>query len=210
MRKAGRGTRTWFVVAIAAAAVMTYMLATTFAGSATGATTAATTTWVTVSGAGFQHEDGSDNDYDHNGYSGKIVDDDGNEYVADVTLPHGSTVLGVWAFFDDPDDEGANLHLEESDNDGDHTDIANISMSDCQADDDGEQCVATDNHLDSPDVDNAHRSYGLWLSTNCEEGCEFGLYRVAIKVGGSDRNGRGYQLATRTGHHRRVIARRTD
>ena len=164
MTQPSKGVRKWLVVGLIAAGAMTYLLATTFAGSATGAQSQSTTTWITVSGSGFIPESDDCFDYDHDGFSGLINDQDECEYVADVTLPHGSTVREVHAYFD-ADGQEANLHLEENDSDGDHTDIANISMDNCEVSD-GHPCIASDFHPDSPGVNNSHHSYGLWLNVN--------------------------------------------
>lgn len=183
MRQARRSFRAWIVVGLVAAGAMTWLLATTFAGSA-GAQAGTITTWVTVSGAAFTPERDSCFDYTHNGYSGAIEDDDECEYVADVALPHGSTVTGVWAYFD-ADGEEAELHLEENDDEQEdtpgHVDMAEVFMDDCEAEDEpSERCVVEDLHIVSPGVDNAHRSYGIWLDV--QDCCGFDLHRVAIRL----------------------------
>lgn len=177
--KAGKRFRKSIVVALIAAGALTYLLATTFAGSATSATM--TTTYVTVAGGAFQPQSSSCFDFNHDGYSGAIQDFDECQYVAGVQLPQGAIVTGVSVFYDSNGNSGSDLHLEESDNLGNHNDIADFTnMPVCEIGPGA--CVASKigSQLISPDVDNFHRSYAIWWDN--DDCCDMVLFNVEIRL----------------------------
>lgn len=169
---AGRGIRKWVALALVAAGVMTYLLATTFAGSATAQSGS---NYASITGAAFTPEESGCMAYDRNGYSGEFEDDDGCNFSGGIQLPNGAVVTGVIAFYE-PNGASADLHLEESGPFAGHTDIAVLNLNDCGS----SQCVRSvfAPHLSSPDVNNLHFGYAAWVSPEC---CGFTLYRVVVR-----------------------------
>jgi hypothetical protein len=166
----GRGIRKSLALALVVAGVMTYLLATTFAGSATAQ--AGGVSVASITGAAFTPGDSNCISYSRDGYSGQYTDFDGCEFSAGIQLPHGATVLGVFVFYD-ANGTSAQLHFEESGPFQGHEDIAEVDLDDCGND----TCVAFDVQLESPDVNNLFFGYAAWVSPSC---CEFTLFRVAV------------------------------
>ena len=171
----GRGIRKSFALALVAAGVMTYLLATTFAGSATAQAGGASV--ASITGAAFTPGESTCISYSRGGYSGEYTDQDGCEFSAGIQLPHGATVIGVFVFYDG-NGTNANLHFEESGPFGGHEDIANLDLNDCGSD----TCVAAQTGADlvSPDVNNLFFGYAAWVSPSCDPGCGFTLFRVSV------------------------------
>lgn len=167
--------RAWAVATLIVGGAMTWLLATAFVGSATGATTASTD-WAVVAGAAFTPDD-EDCGYDRGNYSGEITSTGGCAMEAGIQLPHGATVTGVFVFYDGNGDS-ASVHLEENDSFGSHTDIASLGIGGCDDASPPVPCFAMDTSLDSPNIDNSSNSYGIWVS---DSGGDITLYRVAVR-----------------------------
>ena len=170
----GRGIRKSVVLALVAASALTYLLATTFAGSATAQ--AGGLSVASITGAAFTPESSGCFGYDRNGYSGEFTDFDGCNFSGGIQLPHGATVVAVFVFYDALDGE-AEFHFEENGpfGGGEHTDIAGLGLVDCGDD----TCVAFEAgaDLESPDVNNLAFGYAAWVSPGC---CGFTIHRVSV------------------------------
>jgi hypothetical protein len=171
------------------AAAATVILAMTFAGAATGQSS--TTTWITVAGAGFT-PNGNACDYSRHGYSGEIEDQSGCDLAGGIQLPDGSTVTGVFVFYDSHGTGERGFHLEESlwTGDGEHVDIASLDLPTCSPPDFAHPCVAFQlSGFESPNIMNPFFGYAGWLS-----GGEAGftlirlLVRVSVPTGGGGAN----------------------
>ena len=171
----GRGIRKSLALALVLAGVMTYLLATTFAGSATAQ--AGGLSVASITGAAFTPGASGCSAYDRNGYSGEYTDQDGCEFSAGIQLPHGATVFAVFVFYDG-NGTSAELHFEESGPFGGHTDIAALDLNDCGSD----ECVAFEagGDLESPDINNLFFGYAAWVSPSCDPNCGFTIFRVAV------------------------------
>jgi hypothetical protein len=150
---------------------MTYLLATTFAGSATAQSSV--TSFASITGASFTPGTSECMVYTRNGYSGEFEDGDGCQFSGGIQLPHGALITGVWVFYEGGTGTSATLHLEENGPFSGHTDIAAFSLSDCGV----SECVASSTHLTSPDVNNAHFGYAAWVSPDPG----FTIYRVVVR-----------------------------
>ena len=172
-----RRFRTWLLPAVLAAASATVILSMTFAGTAAGQSP--TLQAFTVAGAAFTPDD-SGCSYSRNGYSGEIQDGSECDYAASIQLPHGSTVVGVFVFYDSNESGGRSLHMEENFWTGGHNDIADVDLPECTPSDDQHPCIGAQLFgFDSPDINNAFFGYAGWLSSG---GPGFILYRLLVVV----------------------------
>jgi hypothetical protein len=166
------------VPGVLAAAAATVLLTMTFAGTATGQSS--TTTWITVAGAGFTPNNNCA--YSRHGYSGEIQEQDGCDLAGGIQLPNGSTVTGVFVFYDSHGTGEREFHLEESfwNGGGEHSDIAVLDLPTCSPPDFAHPCVAFQlSGFESPDILNAFFGYAGWVS---EGDPGFTLIRLLVRV----------------------------
>jgi hypothetical protein len=152
---------------------------------ATGAAGKSSLTYVNVGAAAFVPETSGCVDYNHDGYSGALVDGDGCDYVAHIDLPDGMKMGNITAYYNNTDGN-ADFRFEASNDVGDHNDIVDDSLDGTSGDEGGAVCDGDGNCSAIWDrtnlVTNTSTHYGIWLSATCPEGCGFTLYRFKIKL----------------------------
>jgi len=173
-RKAG-----WTVLLTVASIVVA---ATVFV--ATGAASKSNLTYVNVGAAAFVPEHSGCVDYNHDGYSGQLVDGNGCGYVAHIDLPDGMKIGSITAYYNDADAD-AFFRFEASNNTGGHNDLVNDDLDGSAGDEGGAVCDGSDNCSAIWDLNekitNTSTHYGIYLNTG-GTGPGFILYRFKIKV----------------------------
>jgi hypothetical protein len=163
----------WLALALATAGIGAYVLVQSM--TAKGAA-AVTQQFMTLPGGAFHAGDDSCV-YNHDNYSGDIVDGNGCYYVTGIQLPNGATVTGFRVEYDSSSGASANVHLEENDAFGDHEDLAALSIGGGCSPSFPSSCSATDTAIESPGVTNQNRSYGIWFNPS---GTGFVFYRATV------------------------------
>ncbi len=163
----------WLGLLAAAVGVGAYFLATSLAGSATGAVSGID--YFSIAGGSMAPGQNTCT-FSHDHYTGDLHDTNACYYVGEVSLPSGAKVTQVLVV-GEHGTGSARIHLERTDVFGDHDDLVTFEPFDtnaCTAD----PCTATINTIDFPVVDNVNFKYGLWVSSNTPG---FTFYGARIK-----------------------------
>jgi hypothetical protein len=162
-------------VATAAAAATVFV--------ATGAAGKSNLYYVNVGAAAFVPESSGCVDYDHDGYSGALVDHGGCLYVAHIDLPDGMKIGSITAYYNNGLDN-ADFRFEASNDIGDHTDLVDDELDGNAGDEGGAVCDGDDNCAAIWDLNwavlNTSTHFGIFLDTYERGG--FTLYRFKIKL----------------------------
>jgi hypothetical protein len=114
----------------------------------------------------------------HGNYSGSVHVPASGRAVAPVYLPQGAIVTKVAVWSNALTDGQINLHLEAGKLTGGHTDMVQVESATptvCL----GTPCKTQSSSISPNKVNNAKRTYGLWLA-NEDASVELVVYRVAI------------------------------
>jgi len=122
-------------------------------------------------------------DFNHDGYSGALVDEDGCDYVAHIDLPDGMRIGSITAYYNN-DEADATFRFEASDDFGNHDDLVDDSLDGSAGEEGGAVCDGSDNCWAIWDlnekISNTSTHYGIYLDAS--GGTGFVLYRFKIKI----------------------------